>query len=407
MRQRRETPRGAPVSAGGAGIGGVAGSIGGLACGGLVAVAVGVALLVITFAAGRMVIDFARAQFFTPVPCEVVACELETHTDSDGDSSYSIAITFAYEWEGGRRIAHRYDPIGGSSGFRASLERVVARNRPGTRAVCYVNPKNPAEAVFDRSFTPFLLILLLPPLFALAGVVWVVQRWWWPPPFHARPEAWLPDLPSPPDAPVRLVPGNSPGWAFLAALGVALFWNGIVGVFASQLLDGYRAGERVGVSALLLSPFALIGIFLGLGALHAGLALLNPVPRLAIRPGRLRVGERVELGWRIEGWPRLTRLRIKLEGREEATYEQGTSTTTDHRDFCSELVVESDDPQRIAAGVAELRVPPGMMHSLDLKCNRVTWRLTLAAVIPRWPDINAEFPVLVWPEGRPRDGELV
>ena len=104
------------------------------------------------------------------------------------------------------------------------------------------------------------------------------------------------------------------------------------------------------------------------------------------------------IGWRFRGAAsRLRRLVITIEGREEASYRQGTSTRTDRRVFLTLPVVETDDRWRVAQGSALVTLPPDTMHSFAASHNKVVWEIKVHGDIRLWPDVADSIPLAVYP----------
>jgi hypothetical protein len=93
----------------------------------------------------------------------------------------------------------------------------------------------------------------------------------------------------------------------------------------------------------------------------------------------------------------LRRFQIALEGREEATYRRGTNTHTDKEVFARIQLTDTTDPFAMQSGSAKLMLPPDVMHSFKAANNKIVWALKVSGDIPRWPDINDEFPITVAP----------
>jgi hypothetical protein len=171
--------------------------------------------------------------------------------------------------------------------------------------------------------------------------------------------------------------------------------SGIAWVFVSQNSDVPLFPK------VMIGLFALIGLGILYGALHQFLALFNPRIRLTADAGAVPLGGRLRLEWIVEGRPgKLRRLSITLEGREEATYRRGTSTSTDRHVFASVPLVEMDDAAQIASGHATVVVPANSMHTFEARNNKVLWRLRVRSEIPRWPDVDDEYPLSVLPQPR-------
>jgi hypothetical protein len=80
-------------------------------------------------------------------------CVIETNewTRPRGRKRISLELVYRYEIAGKSYRGDRLDLLAGSMGDDAAWEkRIFERHRPGSRAVCYVDPDNPANSVFDR-----------------------------------------------------------------------------------------------------------------------------------------------------------------------------------------------------------------------------------------------------------------
>lgn len=415
-RSRPESQRGLTVRAAkraGAERGGL---IGGMVFGGIFLV-VGVTLTHMLFVGP--VLGMLAARGWPQVPCVIESSEVESH-DSDDGTTYSIEITYRYEVGGREYRSNRYSFIRfSSSGYRAKAD-VVAAHPPGSRAMCFVNPSDPTDAVLWRGWAGAMWFGLIPVAFALAGgglIYGMVRKWRAPAggpaltgsvsgaPAATRggtagrgaglavPEA----VPGGDEGPVLLAPAASRGVKVVGTLLVALFWNGIVSVFLVQLFSG-GWGAFDWFLALFLTPFVGVGLFLfGMFVLQV-LALSNPVPVLTLNRRVLCPGDRLEVEWRMQGRVgALRRLRISLEGREEATYRRGTDTKTDREVFATVDLLDAGDPATMAGGRVARDLPGRLMHSFSAKNNKIVWALRVRGEIPRWPDVDEEFVVTIAP----------
>src|SRR5258706_8146944 len=81
------------------------------------------------------------------------------------------------------------------------------------------------------------------------------------------------------------------------------------------------------------------------------LKLFNPRPSLRLSTAEIPAGGSAELTWRFWGrYDRLHRLRISLEGREEATYQSSEDTATAREVFASISLLDTTRPQEIRWG---------------------------------------------------------
>ena len=110
-------------------------------------------------------------------PCVVVSSDVKHHSGDEG-TTYSVNILYAYEVGGRAFRANRYHFKGGSSSGYAGQAAIVHRYPAGLESICFVNPRDPTDAVLERGFTSDMAWGLLPLGFVLAGfyVFYVVRR---------------------------------------------------------------------------------------------------------------------------------------------------------------------------------------------------------------------------------------
>ncbi len=105
--------------------------------------------------------------------------------------------------------------------------------------------------------------------------------------------------------------------------------------------------------------------------------------------------------WKISGkTSAIQRLRIYLEGREEATYRRGTSTYTDSNVFTEIDLIDTTSPMKMSHGHVSLNIPGDTIHSFVSDNNKIIWSLKVSGDIARWPDIENEFKFTVLPMDR-------
>ena len=353
----------------------------------------------------RPLAQLLAAQSWTETECAVLSSQVATVSGSDGDT-YKVDIR--YTWTVGGRIyqSDRYDFAGGSSSGTRGKQAIVDRYPPGGRVRCWIDPTDPSSAVLSRGFSPMYLFGLLPVVFFLVGLavlVWTFRS--------GRPGPGLtgvdPDSPfgvplaalAAAGGPAELKPATSPMGMLLGLGFVALFWNGIVSVFVWQAVSMWRDGTPSTFLNLFLIPFVAIGLFLLFAVARQFLVLFNPRPHLTLTPGVLATGETAFLQWRLGSAGRgVSRVRITLEGREEARYRRGTSNYTDKDTFLTLPVVDSAQPVEIAAGgSANFAIPATVMPTFRAEHNKILWTLKVSCELPRWPDTEEEYEIVVRP----------
>jgi hypothetical protein len=200
-------------------------------------------------------------------------------------------------------------------------------------------------------------------------------------------------------ASIELRPTMTPLGRFVGITLFALFWNGIVSILVYQVLyKGWRQGNGNGCATLVLIPFVLVGLAILFGAVQQLLILFNPRVHLTLAPSVLMTGGMAYLQWRLSGrGGGVRRLRIVLEGREEASYRSGKNSSTDREVFATVPVADTAQPYEIPAGNARIDVPAGTLPSFTAVHNKIVWSLKVTCEIPFWPDSADEYEVLVRP----------
>lgn len=357
--------------------------------------------------------------------------------DSDDGSTYSVDILFSYIVDGKEYKSNTYSFFGGSTSGYSGKKEVVDQYPVGQRFLCYVNPDDPADAVIEPSFTATMLFGLIPLTFALIGVGGLCflpakqdnraplelmnqgVRTWPQTSSGSASSPFTPDV-SPafaegttlsclgrsakvaeylPSGEVMLKCRVSAWGKLIGSIFVAIFWNGIVSVFAAEMIEGWTKGNGSWFLTIFLCPFLLIGFSLVLLVIYQFLAFFNPKLNLILAHEDLRLGETVRFRWQIIGnHSRISRLKISLRGVEEAVYRRGTNTYTDTETFYEKCLVDIASSNSISQGQGELQVPADLIHSFCGDNNRIRWLIRVSGEIKFWPDVDEEYELRVLPK---------
>jgi len=342
----------------------------------------GIFLLIGLGATGAMLLpiaDILQARSWRETSCTILSSEVETHRGSKGSKTYSVAVSYEYLVDDQRYVSTRYKFVSGStSGYDGKAE-IVERLQPGTKTVCYVSRKNPAEAVIERGFTADIFLAFIPMIFAVIGGGGIYGVFFYKAkPRPVRPNAGLPAaaIAGAKAGPAALKPASSPAGRLGCVLIFALIWNGVV----------------------FLIPFVLVGVALIVLSLYCFLALFNPRPTIRVSSSSAALGELVELEWEMSGnVQRIRSFTIVFEGREEATYRRGTSTSTDKSVFDTIELAKITDPRDMRRGKVKVVIPMDTMHTFRSKNNKFLWQFKVSGDIPRWPDVDESFEFEVLP----------
>ncbi len=329
-------------------------------------------------------------------PCTIVRSTVRSWSTDDG-TSYRGDVLYEYSAHGRTWRSNRVTFFSALSSGRAEARAMRDRYPSGADLVAWVDPENPARSVLEREFRLKYLLGLLPLLFLIAGAALVRSGW---KKLHDGEKRTLQTTrdETRSTGPVILKPQVSPVGKVFGTLFFALFWNGIVSVFVWQAWKGWQSGHPDWFLSIFMIPFVLVGIASFFFVGHFALALANPRPRITLQQGEPCLGDELRIDWRFSGRAsRLTQLRIFLEGREEATYQRGTDTVTDREVFATHSIVDTANNWEIPRGSAALAIPDDTMHSFAAGNNKIIWEIKVKGEIPRWPDVDQNFPVTLQP----------
>jgi hypothetical protein len=130
----------------------------------------------------------------------------------------------------------------------------------------------------------------------------------------------------------------------------------------------------------------------------------RPTPRPRVSASStVRLGQPLEVEWRVERAVGTTLVTVSLVGREVAhrriSARTGISVVTERNDF---LVVELDrqKPERAVAtisGAGATVVPAGLVPSLAARFNEISWAVVVDVVFGPVVTARHEFPLIVLP----------
>jgi len=350
-------------------------------------------------------VKVSQATDWLPVPCTILASKVATTHGSKGGSTYSVEVSFEYRLGGRRYVGTRYKFMSGSSSGYDGKKAIVDRLSPGTRTTCYVNPTDPADAVIERGVTGDIFFGCIPLVFAAIGAGGLFGMFLYK--GKKRPEGATPGIPAPtaPAGTRTLRAGSSRIGKLIFALIFALVWNGIVSIFFAQCWAGWSTGHGDGCMTAFLVPFVLVGVGVAVLAVYFLLGLFNPSPTLKLSSPAVALGDELVIEWETTGnVDRIKSFSITLEGREEATYRRGTSTSTDKAVFARVELVTSTRGRDLRRGKVKLTIPGDTMHTFRSRNNKIVWHLQVKGDIPMWPDIGDEYAFEILPGRVPPGG---
>ncbi len=329
--------------------------------------------------------------------CHIEYIEVRSHAGDDG-STYSVDVLFSYQIGGETYKSSRYSFFGGSDSDYSDKKAFVDAHPAGTETTCFVNPDEPLDAVLVRDNYGMAWFALIPGVFVLvgaAGLLWslsMLRKRKVSKPDYGVSFPGVASLPDQSSGQLVLKASATPLTKLVTGVLIALFWNGITGIFVYFVAKGWYEGQGEGCLTIFLVPFVLIGLLLLVNIPYQFLAMFNPRPELTLDSRRIAVGSTVGFSWRFQGAARRIRhLRITLEGTEKVSYRRGTNTYSDSHTFATISIVDLARPHPLESGQAAITLPEGTMHSFSASNNKVIWKLKLNGEIRAWPDVAEEF----------------
>ena len=174
---------------------------------------------------------------------------------------------------------------------------------------------------------------------------------------------------------------------------VALGWNAI----AWTILISFMSEKGfVWFFIAFLGVFAVVGLVLAVFFVSMLLkALYTPKPTIELSSETVDPLRATQMRWSFTGSRPLLDLRITLVLREETQYRRGTDTVTDQHQIREVVLYDRPEPAR--DGTLSLTIPAGLPPSFSTKSNQLVWSLRLRGSVPRLPDVDDEFPLIVRP----------
>jgi hypothetical protein len=334
------------------------------------------------------------ARKWVPTPAVIHSSEVERA----GEDGYRPKVHYRYQFAGKPQRSERIWFTRWGADSQSDAKAVVARYPQGSLHTIWVNPDDPEMSVLERGFRPQLLIALAPALLMVVGAAGLVSR-------VSRRVA----TPDPRFRPPRHHPGGATithhgktGWGMVVGVTIfAVIWNVVISFLVREVISNWRDGIP-GCHGLFLTafavPFVLVGLISALLPFYGVLKLFNPRPTLTLTPAEAAAGSSMELTWRFFGRvDRIHRLRITLEGREEATYRTGDDARTVREIFMRVPVVDTAKATEIRGGKTKVTIPALAIPTFVAPHNRIVWAIHLCGEIRRWPDVEEDFEFNVLP----------
>lgn len=104
-------------------------------------------------------------------PCQILAATVDdSQINQHFETVYEFQVSYRYEFDGETYLGEQVKSKELTSGVPKKLEKWQRRFVSGEASVCYVNPKDPEEAVLVRDTKASIYSLWFPGLFVVGGL---------------------------------------------------------------------------------------------------------------------------------------------------------------------------------------------------------------------------------------------
>ncbi|MCC6953367.1 MAG: hypothetical protein IT290_04550, partial [Deltaproteobacteria bacterium] len=331
--------------------------------------------------------------------------QLESRSTDDG-TNYVGHLIYSWETKGSQYSSARRSFFGNVGGTRSEIQEYLDAHPVGSKIACFLDPATPTDAVLERGFRLKMAIGLIPLFAFFIGYrmfVWGIRRPQSPFASRSTVTAIGPNGTSMSigvSGPLELKPEISRSTSFVGTLFFALVWNGIVSIFLYNIYkDWGSSGIHWGI-ALFMFPFVVIGVLLIVAVPFAFLGMFSPKLNLRVNSGVVRIGDRMQLSWNVDGKAeRVSKLTFELIGQEEATYRRGTDSVTDKNVFFTAQQSTTNVSGSLARGEISFEIPATTVPSFQSPSgnNKIAWSVKVTGEVIRFPNFTDVYPIPVFP----------
>jgi uncharacterized membrane protein required for colicin V production len=336
--------------------------------------------------------------------CRILESALVQHESRDSKTRrtsyyYTPHITYSYHFNDQQYVSSRFNlwDSGATEG-----EKVIIRNHPtGAQGLCFVNPDNPAEAVFyPRIPLNMVMLLFLGLLLSLPGGLGLIHDFraflfaiGWLHPKRKTPATTFARQMVLQTKPKKAITGKR---FFYVLLTVAVIWNTFNLLFLAIVFRQLGSGST---DFLSLFFSLLIGVPLAIFTVRKYLSFLEPQLILKIDAPAIYVGVPFPLAWEFSGRAKLvTHLQVFLEAFEaegiSKSDEKGSLEKMPATRLSSVKVIDS---LTNAEGSTTVTLPEDSKPSVKDSEKEVFWVFRTRWGTEKNPENKDKFPVPVLP----------
>jgi hypothetical protein len=126
-------------------------------------------------------------RFWKKTPCTILGSEIQER--GENEEPFAFTVRYQYTYAGQSYTGSRYRRSDWTSGSYSETQRLVQKYPAGLSVFCYVNPKNPGQAVLRRDSLALGLVIPFPLIFVVIGAGGAFLIWRKPVPEAEKPIA--------------------------------------------------------------------------------------------------------------------------------------------------------------------------------------------------------------------------
>jgi hypothetical protein len=124
---------------------------------------------------GQSLLKTVGSYAWKTAPASILSSAVEE--DKTRDDPFVVAVKFRYQWEGRELISERYSTATSSYGSYDDAMGKISAFPIGAVTTCFVNPKDPAEAVLRREGLWLAILIVIPLVFVAVGAGGIFSTW--------------------------------------------------------------------------------------------------------------------------------------------------------------------------------------------------------------------------------------
>jgi hypothetical protein len=344
------------------------------------------------------------ARSWQATPCVILESGINEEHHHQGNS-FNSHVLYKYEFAGREFTSGKFDLNDSMSSSYSSIKFRLEPYQPGATNICYVNPRNPTDAVLRRDFRVdwffgiFFIAYFVMSLFLIGSSFYTARE-------AAASASGLPKLPKGRMDSLRVSTRqhafNRSVWALVGVLACATVATFLAIPTIRSLRD-----FAIDFLPILYLCAALVGAgWCAKQFFQFAPQLFAPAPIIEISPAVLTLGEPFTLRWKFRSSTRRVKsLQFGLAAREEAKYKTVVASIhgadeqekTEKRITRATPLISITEQGFFSEGHGTFTFPADVMHSFQSPKAKLAWLIQTTEDLNRGATFTHEFEVIVVP----------